>query len=436
MIISLISGALFSADPDFILQIKHDGLNKTSRSTVDNHLINRIGLPYSEESWLSEKNALMDLDIFADVELQIDRSAEGTILTYKYKELPLFVVFPAMKRTDQDGLLMGPGITFMNLFGKGIHQEFLNRFTVLPEFLRAKELMSYTHIPDVFDLSFDTEITINYFKSYNALKLYDENSLYSQANFTYMANKYFHVIGSLTSLNVKHDPDATTFTAHGEQMPMFEGSDQWDYLPSAGIGIAFDTRERMMNPHRGIYNEVKFAQYGRKLGGDGDFSEYTYDLRGYIPVGLKNIIHVNTLARYRPGTMPAYELYHAGGVNSLRTFEPDPEICGQHEVLATAEYRYELFTNRQVTFYDMNGYYGLQLVAGIDNAWEWLPDESFKEGRYYNSFYAGIHLLVPVLERVRLEFGINSVDTDEKTFKFGINLGWYEKAYTQRRRVR
>ncbi|HNX23067.1 MAG TPA: BamA/TamA family outer membrane protein [Spirochaetota bacterium] len=434
--IIIIPAGLFSADTGQVTDIRHKGLSQTSRFTVDYFLMNSIGSPYSEELWQEEKNALMDLDIFADVELQKNKSAEGTILTYSYRELPPFIVFPAMKRTDQDGLLMGPGITFINLFGTGIHQEFLCRVTVVPEVLRARELLSYTRIPDVYGLMFDTEVTINYFRSYNALKLFDENSFYSQAEFKYRLKKYYRIIGSLTSLNTKHDRDSKIFSADGEAMNMYAGTGEWDYIPGAGIGFAVDTRERIMNPHKGIYNEVKFTQYGDKLGGDGDYSEYTYDFRGYIPIGLHHIIHLNMLGRYRPGTIPAYELYHAGGVNSLRTFEPDPDICGQHELLATAEYRYELFANRQITVFDMNGYYGLQFVCGVDNALEWLPDESFENGRYYNSLYAGVHLLVPVLERVRLEFGINSPDMDEKSVKFGINIGWYEKAYTQRRRAR
>jgi hypothetical protein len=115
---------------------------------------------------------------------------------------------------------------------------------------------------------------------------------------------------------------------------------------------------------------------------------------------------------------------------------PDPDICGQHEFLGTVEYRYELFTGRQVSLLDLNAWYGLQLVAGMDNAALWLPDETFTHGRYYYSFYAGVHLLVPALERVRLEFGFNTIDPGDMSVKFGINLGWYEKAYTQRRRVR
>lgn len=434
--IMIMTGGLFSADKRSIKEIEHKGLNKTSFSTVDYFLMNSIGSTFSAELWQDEKNALMDLDIFADIDLQMYESPEGTTLTYTYKELPKFLIFPAMKRTDQDGLMMGPGVSFINLFGKGIHQEFLCRVTVVPEVLRAKELLSYTRIPDVYGLMFDTEVTINYFKSYNTLKLYDENSLYSQGEFKYRLKKYYRIIGSVTALNVKHDPEVTTYSADDTIMNMYAGTGKWDYIPAAGIGIAIDTRERVMNPHKGIYNEVKFTQYGDRLGGDGDYSEYTLDFRGYIPLRLNHIIHLNTLGRYRPGTMPAYELYHAGGVNTLRTYEPDPEICGQHEILATAEYRYELFANRQITIFGMNGYYGIQLVTGVDNAWEWLPDETFENGRHYSSIFAGIHMLVPILERVRLEFGFNSPDLNEKTVKFGINLGWYEKAYTQRRRVR
>jgi outer membrane protein assembly factor BamA len=217
---------------------------------------------------------------------------------------------------------------------------------------------------------------------------------------------------------------------------MFTGDGDWDFLPSAGAGFIIDTRERKMNPHSGIYNEYKVSLYGEKLGGDSDFMEYIWDFRGYLPAGEKNIFHTNILARYRPGTIPGYELYHVGGVNSLRAYEPDPSICGQHEVLATVEYRYELFTNRQVSLMGMHGYYGLQLVAGFDNAMQWLHDDSLKSGTYYNSFFTGIHLLVPALERVRFELGFSGFRNEEYSFKFGANIGIYEKAYTQRRRIR
>lgn len=421
-----------------IKKIEHRGLKKTKESLVDYYRILKEQELFDPSVWDIEKNRFLDLDIFADVSLEVKKGNDGTELVYNYVELPSYIIFPAMKRTDQDGLLMGPGLTFTNILGLGIHQELLNRFTVAPEPLRAKEFLTYTYIPEMYSLPFTTEVTINYFHSYNTLKLYNEKSLYSEASFIYRLGKITRLEVSCTSLWVKHDNNSPYFTEteSDKSIRMFRGGGEWDYLPSLGTGLIFDTRNRKMNPHSGFYNEVMASVYGEKLGGDSDFMEYLYDFRGYIPASDKQIIHGNLLARYRPGTIPAYELYHIGGVNSLRTYEPDPSICDQHEVLWTVEYRYELFTNRQVSLFDMHAYYGLQLVAGMDNALFWFPGDEFLEGQYLNSFYAGIHLLVPVLERIRLEFGFHGPYRDEKEIRFGVNLGWYEKAYTQRRRVR
>lgn len=419
-----------------VTEVRYTGLYRTSHFVVESKIRHKAGQPFSPELWAEEKCELMDLDLFADVQLKVTETDTGTVLDYQFTELPSFILFPAMKRTDQDGLLMGPGLTFMNLFGTGIHQEFLSRFTVAPVPMRAKEFLGYTYVPDVFGLDGTGELSANYFKSYNTLKEYRENSVYTVAKIVMMLPRDFSFIIALSSLNVRHDPDAQTFTADGSTMRMFYGKREWDFIPSAGAGIALDTRERIMNPHRGFYAEARYTLYGEKLGGDADYCEYIADFRGYVPAGLRHIFHLSLLGRYRPGTVPAYELYHAGGVNSLRTYMPDPDICGQHEFLGTFEYRYELFTWRRLSLLDLDAWYGLQLVAGMDNAVEWLPENEFKKGRYYYSFYTGIHLLVPALERVRLEFGFNTIDPRDRTVKFGINLGWYEKAQTQRRRVR
>jgi len=421
---------------DKIIRIEHSGLKKTGKETVECRLENKEGCEYSEEKWQEERNTLIDLDIFADVQLNVDKCEEGTTLTYCFKELPSYIIYPAMKRTDQDGLMVGPGITFMNIGGLGIHEEILSRYTVVPEVMRAKEVLSYTRIPKLNKIPFTAEFTLSYFESYNALKKYDENSCYSQLDLYYRFNRTLRALATGSAFYVKHDKENPVFTEVSRDMEMFYGSGDWDYLPSAGAGFIIDTRERLMNPHRGIYNEYRATVYGDKLGGDGDFIEYIWDFRAYIPAGEKHIIHTNLLGRYRPGTIPAYELYHVGGVNSLRVYEPDPSMCGQHEALGTLEYRYELFTHKQVSLWDMHGYYGLQFVAGFDNAVQWIKGDKYNKGTYYNSFYAGIHLLVPVLERVRFEFGYSGFENDRYVFNFGANMGWYEKASAQRRRVR
>lgn len=434
--ICLILTGLAAYSSDRIIRIEHSGLNKTKKETVECRLENREGCEYSDDKWKDERDTLMDLDIFADVQITVEKCEEGTNLTYCYRELPSYIIYPAMKRTDQDGLMIGPGITFMNIGGLGIHQEILSRYTVIPEILKAKEVLSYTRIPSLNSFPLSAELTMSYFESYNSLKLYNENSFYSQLDLYYRFSKTCRGIATASAFNVRHDNSSPVFTEVSEDIPMFYGSGDWDYLPSAGAGFVLDTRERQMNPHSGIYNEYRATIYGSRLGGDSDYTEYIWDFRGYIPAGDRHIIHTNLLGRYRPGTIPGYELYHVGGVNSLRVYEPDPSMCGQHEALATTEYRYELFTHRQISLWDIHGYYGLQFVGGMDNAVQWLKHDRYNKGTYYNSFYAGVHLLVPVLERVRFEFGYSGFENDRYNFTFGANMGWYEKASTQRRRVR
>ena len=419
-----------------VTHIEIQGLEKTREHLINSLLLNSENQAFSNENWLREKNTLMDLDIFADVQIKVEESDQGERLTYNFTELPSFIAYPAMKRTDQDGFLMGPGITSTNLLGLGIHQDILARFTVLPEPMRAKEFTYYIKIPDGVLLPIETEAVLNIFDSYNALKLFNEQSLYSKIEFTRRLSKLTSLMLTGSTLTVREDPDSPVFTELDDNVEMFAGEGEWDFIPSTGAGLIIDTRDRSINTHRGIYSETGISVSGRKLGGDGDFYVIKEDLRIYVPAGKRHIIHANMLSRIRPGKIPAYELYHIGGVNSLRSFSPDPSICAQHEILATAEYRYELFTNRQISFFDMNGYYGLQLVAGTDHAWYLEPDASLHERKYLSSIFAGIHLLVPALERVRIEFGINGYNRKDQSIRFGINLGWYEKAYTQGRRVR
>jgi hypothetical protein len=188
--LSIVSALLFvacpvTAQPDrnVITDIRFIGLNRTEQSIVRYVLENRVGEAYSVSRWISEREKLMDLDLFASVSITAEARESGIGLTYTFVELPSFLVFPAMKRTDQDGLLMGPGIVFMNMFGLGIHQELMYRTTVAPDPFRAKEFLSWTKVRRSSGFPLESDLTVNAFNSYNPLKLYNERSLYSLLNF-------------------------------------------------------------------------------------------------------------------------------------------------------------------------------------------------------------------------------------------------------------
>ena len=99
---------------DKILKIEHSGLINTQEETVRCKLQNKEGCEFSEQKWLEEKDALMDLDIFAGVDLTIEKCPMAQTSNIAIKNY-LFYNISCHERTDQDGLLIGQGVTFTNI---------------------------------------------------------------------------------------------------------------------------------------------------------------------------------------------------------------------------------------------------------------------------------------------------------------------------------
>jgi len=414
-----------STGKDIILR----GLNHSNRENILS-IIENSGSPLNPD-YKSAREKLIDLDIFASVQYRV---TDEKVYFY-FKELPASLVFPAMKKTDQNGLLMGPGVSNLNFLGLGIKQMLLSRFTVHPDPGRSKEILYYLNVPQIYNLPFQAEFTSNYFDSYNSLKLYNEKSLYNQINMKYFYRPFLQLELTGTELIVKRDSSNLLFPKNSN-IEMFLGDGDYDNVPSIGLNHIIDLRNRIYNTQRGFYLKTGASIYGKKLHGEGNYSLFLADIRTYYDFLPGEILHFNLLGRYRPGTIPGYELYHIGGINSLRSVTPDPDIYGQHELLYTFEYRHEFFSNRQISLLGMKGYYGLQLVIGNDHAHYWRPEDDFKAARHLSSLYFGFHILVPALERIRLEMGFSTFNIEEKTFSFGISWGWFEKSLNQGERIR
>jgi outer membrane protein insertion porin family len=88
-------------------------------------------------------------------------------------------------------------------------------------------------------------------------------------------------------------------------------------------GIAFDNRDRIINPSRGHNHRLTFEYAG--LGGDIGFTKLTGELGYYHPLfwGLVGFAHLET--GYINGTsgmtLPDYEKFYLGGMNSVRGFD-------------------------------------------------------------------------------------------------------------------
>ncbi|MFN7135507.1 MAG: hypothetical protein ACK4N5_25775, partial [Myxococcales bacterium] len=75
----------------------------------------------------------------------------------------------------------------------------------------------------------------------------------------------------------------------------------------------------------------------------------------------------------------------------------------------------------------------LQLVAGADLAALYRPLDPWLRPRLQPAGYVGAHLLLPAIDRLRIEVGAHPTPSGAQ---FGFSVGFYEKSFMQRMRAR
>lgn len=404
------------APGDSLVQIELHGLKHTHEWVVQRSLEQRVGGFFDSTVARREVNSWQDLDIFAGIELRCVPKEGGVVLRYEFLEMFQYLPSPALKQSDQDGWMLGGALAALNFAGRAMRLELQVRTAVDP-WWQAMEYAFYGRAPWLGDwpLAWSGELVKT--DSYDALRLFNEQSYYGNVAGTYPWTKGWWVTGQAGFRYLHHTEPQGWLRTGG-----------YDYTPRLGAGLIYDTRDAKSNTTRGIFSEWSLTQAGGFLGGAGDFREYLWDLQGFYPTAW-GWWRGSGLLRWRPGLLGFYEMLHQGGANTLRAYNPDPSISGQHELIANFEYRRELLRRRPINLWGIQGFYGLQFVLGADGTLLWTDALGSENVR--SSIYGGVHLVVPALERLRIEYGYSP-----RHKVWNISVGLFEKSATQRWRSR
>ena len=97
------------------------------------------------------------------------------------------------------------------------------------------------------------------------------------------------------------------------------GIDHPETLGKYAQALVLDLRDSPIEPHEGMYGELKIAEGGAFAGGSEQYEQITPELRGYLP-----ILNVVLAARARYGAffgdIPPSERYYSGGATTQRGF--------------------------------------------------------------------------------------------------------------------
>lgn len=407
-----------------VRQIQLEGLQHTRHEVVHRVLNHHPGQPYHKALWQAERAILESLDLFTQVTLECQRQSDGQILVYHFQEMFQYLPAPAMKKTDQDGWMLGGALASLNFLGRDIRLEIQGRATVNP-WMQAQELAFYASSPWLGSLPLNWHAEILRVDSWDPLRNFHDRSWILDGNGTwrFRAGRSPWGVSAHGGARMLEHTDL-------DSNHIWRNSGHEDTEPWLGWGWVYDGRDAVLNPRHGMYHEFRILKYGGFLGGDVDFWALLYDFRWAYSWGRTTFL-LNELVQYRPGQQGVYDRLHHGGANTLRGYDADTSAHGSHEWVHNVEYRWSMIQRRPIEILGIAGFWALQLVAGVDGAFLW--DEQKLPGweNYRASLYGGVHLVLPAIDRIRLEAGINPHD-----HTWNIAIGLFEKTTTQRWRSR
>ncbi len=392
-------------------KILYSGLVKTNKQVVLRELSQPQGQVFSCQQWSDDRKALEGLDVFSKIELKRSDSAGFINLEYQFTEMFSWMLLPAGKSSDQDGILLGLSLLNLNLWGRDIRVETQARTSISPLF-SAREYMLQLSSPWLGPWPVEYQGVVVKTDSWNALKNYHESSFWEKIELLYWFTAH-------TGFKINFE---WSQIAHDQAERSWLSSTNYDIVNLAGIGLVWDYRDRRVNPHAGVRQEIMVSRYF----GDESSWEYIEDFRLWTNFRNRHMFHSNLLMRYRPHITGFHQMYHPGGGNSLRGFSADSTRLGASEGLFNLEYRYEFFDRKSLKYNSFQAFWGLQAVVGMDGAVVW-SDQDLHSNDYYQSFYCGIHVLIPALDRLRFEYGFSKSE-----FRGVFTFSMFEKSVTQR----
>jgi len=170
-----------------------------------------------------------------------------------------------------------------------------------------------------------------------------------------------------------------------------EAPDRGGVTNSLSPMIIYDTRDSVLDPKKGWYASLEAEFAGGALGGDNTFAKYVLDVRHFIDTGPDTVLALRLLGGTSDTSLPDYEKFGVGGVNTLRGYDLF-EFEGEKMLVCNLEYRWTVSENTQVVFFGDAGY-----------AWPYEEPVSFEDIK--TGYGVGIRVDTPI-GPVRLDYGI------------------------------
>ncbi len=399
-----------------VTAIELRGNEVTKDFVVRRELHVAVGEPLDPAVVEDDLQRLDNLSIFAAFHVEAAPDGEGVRLTYVVKEMPAWIPWVGFSYTEQDGFSAGPKLSALNLKGRAISLGARAYFGGAKQYSTRFDWpwIKGNHVSlGFYGARLSRTDTLNDFKE-------------TSYEFTPSVGKYF---GTHGRLDAKFSLFRMTSDTPGKTL---DPSDH-DVLPRLGASIGWDNRNSWRFPSVGWYNELEVWW----TGGDASFFTANVDVRRWFPLSPRQRILFSSLTTLQSGTVgedvPIYMEYHLGGANSIRGYSIDQlghTLYGKNQALGTVEYSVNVLPLRRWDLWKFALRMGLDVAVFGDAGIAWSEPEDLALRRARGGLGAGLRLLVPGSEMVRLDVG----GSPAEGFHFHFASG--SKPEAQRSRIR
>lgn len=391
-----------------IAGISFTGNRTTKESFIRRELEIEVGDTLSVDKLAEGIRNLENYGIFGSVTVGIEDATDGVLLEYEFREMPSYIPFVAVQYTEENGFSIGPAVAAVNLFGRGIRASGSALFGGTTNF----ELVArYPWI--TADYRLGLTLRASHLTRTDGLVGFEETSDEISPWVTRYLGEHGRVRGMIGYFHMKANRDEVTLS-----------SDRSDHFLRVGAAVGYDTRDSWRDTRNGWQNEIEIV--GNI--GDGDFATTTIDLRRFQRLTRRQTVFLGALTSLQTGEVgedvPVYLQYFIGGANSVRGQDVDlgKTLFGKNQLITTIEYQLSLLPLRPYNFFKWSAAMGLQVAVFADAGTAWSSSDELSMDRAKGGFGAGLRLLVPGVEMVRFDLGLNR--QGDVYFHFGGGFKW------------
>ena len=376
--------------------VEIEGRQVTQEGVVTREIHTTAGEPLDVKTVVADVRRLKNMQIFSEVGVVVEPlEGERVRVRFVLREMNSWLPTLAVQFTEENGFSAGPGVAALNLTGRNI------RLSASAIFGGTTQFWSDFNWPWITGHHIGLRGRAAFLERTDTLNEFEESSNELTLRPSRFLGEHGRLGAGFQLLTVESDRDGKTLSPNNK-----------DTLISLEASIGWDTRDSWNNPRGGWKNELVVSKTGGGLGGDADFWRLIVDIRRWQQTSGNQRLLLSGLMSLQSGEVgidiPEYLQYRLGGANTIRGYDVEKlgrTLFGRNQLIGTAEYSFRVVPQRRFDFWKLSFRLGLELALFGDVGVAWSESRDLNSKRTRAGGGAGVRLLIPGNEMVRVDFG-------------------------------